>query len=56
MKKIEEIDDFEQNYGYEAVERASIYEYELGLTRKEAEERVLNEISVHQVLCKRLDG
>jgi hypothetical protein len=37
-------DAFERKYGYEAAERAAIYEYEAGMTREEAEEKVKKEI------------
>lgn len=33
-----------RNYPYEAQERAAIYEFEAGMTRKDAEERVIREM------------
>jgi len=37
-------DQLEREHGYEAAERAAIYEYEAGMTREEAEEKVKKEI------------
>ena len=34
-------DEIERVHGYEAAERAAIYEYDAGMTRKQAEEKVL---------------
>jgi hypothetical protein len=45
MKKQSEIvDEFERKHGYEAAERAAIYEYDAGMTRDEAEHKVRIEI------------
>lgn len=44
MKNQEDIDDFEKKYGYEAAERAAIYEYDCGMSRSQAERKVLSEI------------
>lgn len=38
MEKV--IDLIEQEHGYEAAERAAIYEYEAGMTRAQAEYKV----------------
>ena len=38
------IDNIERDHGYEAAERAAIYEYEAGMTREKAEAKVKKEI------------
>jgi hypothetical protein len=38
------MDKLEQQHGYEAAERAAIYEYEAGMTREKAEEKVVKEL------------
>jgi hypothetical protein len=37
-------DQLEREHGYEAAERAAIYEYEAGMTREEAEKKAKKEI------------
>jgi hypothetical protein len=41
-------DEFERKYGYEAAERAAIYEYEAGMTREEAEEKVKHKLALER--------
>ena len=42
------MDKLEQQHGYEAAERAAIYEYEANLSRKEAEKKVTADIDLNQ--------
>ena len=38
-------DNIERDHGYEAAERAAIYQYEAGMTREEAEAKVNRDIA-----------
>ena len=41
-------DQLELEHGYEAAERAGINEYEAGMTREEAEEKVKHELALER--------
>jgi hypothetical protein len=43
-------DQLEVDHGYEAAERAAIYEFEAGMTREEAEAKVRREIKSSVVI------
>ena len=48
-------DQLELDHGYEAAERAAIYEFEAGMTRKAAEAKVRREIKSSVVIELRGD-
>ena len=49
------IDTLQHDHGYEAAERAAIYEFEAGMTREAAEAKVMHEIKSSVVIELRLD-
>jgi len=49
-------DQLERDHGYEAAERAAIYEFEAGMTREESEAKVRREIKSSVVIELRVDA